>query len=171
MTRDEIIAKVIGTEGGYVNNPADPGGATKYGITQRYLTNARKSPQFANLPASVADITAQQAHDLYAADQWQVIKGDSLPPAVALLAFDCAVNAGPGTAANILETALGIPADGVIGPHVIAASAAANPQKLAAEFAAQNAFHYAKIYAMGERQFMLGWMRRVITMYTASITP
>lgn len=170
MTRDQIIAKVIGTEGGYVNNPADPGGATKYGITQKYLTNARQGAQFADLPSSVADITAQQAHDLYAADQWQVIKGDSLPPAVALLAFDCAVNAGPGTAANILEAALGIAADGIIGPHVIAASKATDPQALAAEFAARNAVHYAKFYTT-ESQFMLGWMRRVISMYTQSITP
>ena len=170
MTRDEIIAAVIGTEGGYVNNPTDPGGATKFGVTQRYLTNARKSAQFANLPASVADITAQQAHDLYAADQWQAVHGDSLPPAVALLAFDCAVNGGPGTAANVLESALGIPQDGIIGPHVIAAAKAADPAKLAAEFAARNAVHYAKFYTT-ESQFMLGWMRRVISMYTASIQP
>ena len=149
MNRDAIIALVIKLEGGYVNDPRDPGGATNMGVTQRYLDNARKSRP--ELPASVRDLTVAQVTSLYAADQWVKIHGDALHPPVAALAFDSAVNNGPGTAVGLLKAAL--------------ASGAAD---LAAEYAAQRAAYYARL---GKPEFTLGWMRRLFSVYTASLKP
>lgn len=166
MTRDDIISFVIGIEGGYVNNPTDPGGATNFGVTQRYLDRARANG-FTSFPASVADLTMAQAAALYQADEWAAIHGDQLPPALALLAFDTAVNEGPGRAVLILQQSLGVTADGVLGPGTLAAAASAGA-KVCAEYAARRGVAYAQLDAT-EGQFELGWMRRLVKVYTQAI--
>jgi lysozyme family protein len=165
MTRDEIIALVLKEEGGYVDNPADPGGATNFGITQRYLDGARLHDP--TLPSSVRDLTITQASALYAADQWHAVQGDALPPDVAAVAFDGAINEGPGTVVKLLQQALRVPVDGVIGPATIAA-ARTNP-KAAQLLAAQRGSHYAKIVLAhpGEVVFLDGWMNRIFTIFAA----
>lgn len=167
MNRDEIIALTIKLEGGYVNNPADPGGATNMGVTQRYLDNARKTD--ATLPASVKDLTVGQVTALYRLDQWAAVQGDALPPGVAALAFDGAVNEGPGTAVMLLQQALGIHVDGKLGPATLAAIGplVVSHEDLALEYAARRATHYA---ALNKGIFELGWMRRLFKVYTAAVT-
>jgi len=171
MTRDQIIAYVISPaiEGGFADNPNDPGGATNYGITQRYLTNARAKNTA--LPVSVKDLTAAQATALYKADQWEAVKGDAIPPAVALHAFDAAVNEGSGTATMLLQKALGIKVDGVMGPATVAAANASALPALLAEFTALRAAHYAEMTAANAslKGFALGWMRRTVNVYTTSL--
>jgi lysozyme family protein len=164
MTRDQIIAMILELEGGYSNNPADPGGATNHGITQRYLDNARRTRP--TLPVSVKDITPADATSLYAADQWQAVKGDSLPAHVAAVAFDGAVNEGPGTVVTLLQQALNLKVDGIMGPGTVAA-ATANP-KAAQLLAAHRAAHYAKsaVARPAELEFVQGWMNRVLDVYT-----
>ena len=168
MTRDEIIAFIIQQEGGFVDNPADPGGATNMGITQHYLDNARKV--WPNLPVSVTDLTFSQVASLYESDEWVTIHGDQLPPVIGLLVMDEAVNGGPGTAAKLLQEALGITADGVIGAATIAAAAASRAPQLALEYAARRAVFYAKLED-NEAMFELGWMRRLLTVYTRALAP
>lgn len=162
MTRDEIIALVIKIEGGYVNNPHDPGGATNMGVTQRYLDSAVAADP--SLPTHVADLTVEQVTALYRRDQWAHVHGDSIPPGVAALAFDSAVNEGPGTAVMLLQQALGVHADAIMGPATIAAITPA----VAAEYAARRAVHYARLGA-NEPDFVLGWMRRLFRVYTAAL--
>jgi lysozyme family protein len=169
MTRDDIIAFVIGLEGGYVDNPADPGGATNMGVTQHYLDVARAANPSWNLPAGVSDLVEGQVSAMFAADQWAAVKGDSLPWPLALSAFDTAVNEGPNRAVLILQQSLGVTADGTIGPTTLNAAISAGP-KVYAEFAARRAVAYAQLDAT-EGQFELGWMRRLIRVYTQAITP
>jgi lysozyme family protein len=169
MTRDEIIAFVIDIEGGYSDAAGDPGGQTEMGITQHYLDLARAANVVMGLPASVAELTATQVTALYQADQWAAVHGDQLPAGLALLAFDTAVNEGPHRAIVILQQTLGVTADGVVGPATIAAAASAGA-KVCAEFAARRGVAYAQLDAT-EGQFELGWMRRLIRVYTRAIAP
>lgn len=165
MNRDQIIAFVMGLEGGYSDNPADPGGATNGGITQRFLDGVRGTDR--TLPARVADLSAAQIAGLYRANQWAAVRGDQLPAGLALLAFDMAVNEGPQRAILVLQQALGVTADGIIGPGTLAAATSAGP-KVCAEFAARRAVCYAQLDA-SEAVFELGWMRRLVTVYTQAI--
>lgn len=91
---DAAFAIVVGIEGGYVNDPADPGGETRFGISKRQY------PQI-----DIASLTLDQAKALYLRDYWSVCRCDELPWDMALAVFDCAVNQGPGTAERIHASA------------------------------------------------------------------
>lgn len=161
MTRDDIIAFELQEEGGFVDNPADPGGATNFGITQRYLTAAIAAHPELNLPATVQELNSAEAAELYRLDEWSEIHGDQLPPGVALLVMDTAVNSSPAEAVRILQHALQVTVDGVIGPATIAAACAANQEHLEDEFCAQHAKFFADL-DQKEQPFEVGWMRRLI---------
>jgi lysozyme family protein len=173
MTRDQIIALVIKLEGGLVDNPADPGGRTNMGITQRYLDARRHARMIVgglpipDLPATVDALTLAQVTWFYQTDQWRAVRGDDIPPALAALAFDAAVNEGPGTAVMLLQQALGVTVDQKMGPATVMACHDA-PAATAAEYAARRAAHYA---SLNKGVFELGWMRRLITVYTAAVNP
>lgn len=167
MNRDDIIAFVIGLEGGYVNNPQDPGGPTNFGITQRYLNRAHVDQPDLELPMLVRDLTMAQAAELYRRNEWAAVHGDELPPPLALLAFDMAVNEGPERAAVTLQQALGVTADGKIGPSTLAAATSAG-RLTYRRFAAHRAVAYAQLDAT-EGQFELGWMDRLLKVYTQAI--
>lgn len=78
---------VVGEEGGYVNDPRDPGGETKYGISKRAYPDE-----------DIKNLTLERALSLYKRDYWDKIKGDTRPWGQALVVFDCAVNMGVGRA-------------------------------------------------------------------------
>jgi lysozyme family protein len=160
MTRDDIIAFVLKEEGGLVDDPADPGGRTNFGITQKYLAAAQLSHTDMNLPATVDELTSEQAAELYRRDEWFTIHGDALPAPLALLVMDCAVNSGPKRAIEMLQEALdGVSVDGVMGPHTLSA-AGASPG-IVDEYAARHAAFYAGL-EVREGKFELGWMRRLM---------
>ncbi len=106
-------------EGGYVCNPADPGGATKFGISARSYPNI-----------DIANLTLADAQAIYQRDYWNAIHGDALPPEVAGLLFDAAVNQGQGWAARALQSAVGVSTDGALGPKTLAAVKAADASTL-----------------------------------------
>jgi lysozyme family protein len=95
--------RLIGNEGGYVNNPADPGGETKWGISKRSYPNL-----------DIASLTRDQAAEIYKRDFWEHL-GD-IPDAVKFQAFDFAVNSGLSTAIRKLQAAIGVADDGIFGP-------------------------------------------------------
>lgn len=163
MTRDQIIAFVILIEGGYVNDPDDTGGATKYGVTQRYLDSRRN--HFDGMPASVADLTTDQAATLYATDQWLEVHADELPPPLQLMALDCAVNQGGPEACILMQGCVGAKQDGNIGPVTLAAIHAADPMKLLMRFAVARDLRYAA----GNAKYVRGWIRRLVRVYTACL--
>lgn len=173
VSRDTLIGLMLKLEGGYVNNPTDPGGATKYGITQRTLDSLRSSPP-CRLPATVDQLTPDAATTIYRVIDWDKIAGDSLPPALAALMLNSAVNQGLPTAVMLLQGIVSVKCDGIMGPGTLAAvqswrSSYLPEQTLAEEFAARAAVRYARLDAQ-EDQFELGWFRRLIRVYTLVLT-
>jgi len=87
---DAAFNIVVNAEGGYVNDPKDPGGETKYGISKRSY------PQL-----DIANITLEQAKAIYLRDYWHELACELMPWEFALITFDCAVNQGVGVAKSI----------------------------------------------------------------------
>lgn len=108
---DKAFEILIGHEGGYVNDANDRGGETRYGISKRAYPHI-----------DIANLTLAQAKDIYRNDYWDKAKCSSLPPDLALLVFDAAVNNGASTAIRWLQQAAGVVSDGIIGPQTVAAS-------------------------------------------------
>ncbi|HMO74102.1 MAG TPA: glycoside hydrolase family 108 protein [Sphingopyxis sp.] len=114
------LPHVLKHEGGYVNHPKDPGGATNKGITQKTYDSWRDRKETPR--QSVRLITDAEVSAIYRRDYWDAIKGDDLPPGVDYCVFDFAVNSGIDRAARYLQNAVGASADGKIGPATVAAA-------------------------------------------------
>lgn len=78
-------------EGGYVNDPSDPGGETNFGISKRAYPNI-----------DIKNLTRQAAQEIYQRDYWDAIKGDTLEPALGAVALDTAINMGVSRAKQFL---------------------------------------------------------------------
>lgn len=99
------LSFVLAREGGYVNHPSDPGGATNLGVTQRTYDNWRKR---LNLPVqSVRSITHQEVESIYRTDYWLKSGCEGVPWPLCLIHFDTAVNMGRGRAVGFLQGARG----------------------------------------------------------------
>lgn len=110
---------VLRNEGGYANNPKDPGGATNFGITQSKYNSYRQAKHLSQIP--VKEITHEEVTAIYR-DIWRTSKSDILStfrPYLAIAHFDCAVNTGDSQAAKILQRAVLADDDGIIGPNTI----------------------------------------------------
>lgn len=125
MNLEDSLKHLLGNEGGFVDNPKDPGGATNYGITQRVAKAHGYNGDMRNLPLNTAI-------NIYKSDYWAPIKADQLPDALRFHVFDAAVNSGPGQAIKWLQSAAGVTVDGAIGPKTLAASANVSPAKYSA---------------------------------------
>ncbi len=162
---DRMFDVVVGHEGGLTANPADPGNWTGGAVG----VGACRGTKFGISAAAygdldIANLTLDAAKVLYQRDYWQRICGDRLPPALALLVFDAAVNNGIGRAARWLQQVVHMPQDGVIGPRTLDAigQAAARPDGIAdlcAEFLAQRLIYMTSLPTW--KTFGLGWARRM----------
>ena len=118
------LAFTLKAEGGYVDNPADPGGATNMGIT---LATLRQWSDDQDLgPAQVEEMTQRTAKAIYRSLYWNPLRADALPVGVDLSVFDMGVNAGIWRSARLLQAALGFTGeevDGCVGPDTLAAAA------------------------------------------------
>lgn len=110
---DAVFDRLMGHEGGYVNDPDDPGGETQWGISRRSYPNL-----------NIAALTREDARAIYRRDFWDRIHGDEMPDGVAFQVFDFAVNSGIETAVRYLQRAVGAADDGQWGPVSRAAVAA-----------------------------------------------
>ena len=144
---ERCLDAVLADEGGLANHRQDPGGLTKYGISQRAYPTL-----------NIAALTVEQAKSIYQRDYWNPINGDNLPTGLDLILFDCAVNQGVSTAIQLLQQVLGLKTDGHIGPITLAASAKAMPSLLN-NFAAERALRYE--FNRNEEVFGRGWYRRL----------
>jgi hypothetical protein len=115
---DDCFAMVIKSEGGFVNNPRDPGGMTNLGVTR---TNWQAYMNRDVTEAEMRALTPDTVKPFYKAMYWDKIKGDQLPSGVDYAAYDLAVNSGVGRAAKYLQEIAGVTADGVIGPKSLEA--------------------------------------------------
>ena len=145
---DYFIERVLSHEGGYVNDPRDPGQETRWGISKRAY------PQ-----VDIRNLTRAQAVDIYRRDFWQRVRGDELPRGFAFQALDAAVNHGIGNAVRWMQRAAGVADDGVIGPVTLAAVQRAQPADLVLRFNAERLRFYAKLTTFAT--FGRGWVNRV----------
>ncbi|MGH7935217.1 MAG: glycoside hydrolase family 108 protein [Candidatus Binataceae bacterium] len=155
------MARVLSDEGGYVDNPADAGGETKFGICKRDY------PQL-----DIKSLTKEAAAAIYYRDWWLRFNYSELPGLAGVKLFDLAVNIGPVHAAKCLQRALracGKPLleDGVLGKQTCAAAAAANQLALIAALRSEAAGYYRILAALargrrpnGDREFLAGWLNR-----------
>lgn len=142
-------------EGGFVDNPADPGGATNRGITLQTYCAVNPEGTLAGLKA----LTDAEAGAIYKALYWAPVQADALPAGVDLMVFDMAVNSGCRRSVMLLQECLLATPDGLMGPHTLA-QLAGTPTLLMIErlSRAQDAF-YRSLPTWGE--FGHGWTNRL----------
>ncbi len=131
---------------------SDPGGLTKWGISLRAYPSLGKD--------GIRNLTEQDAITIYRRDYWTPLHCDELPPSTALMIFDCAVNQGQPIAAMILQRALKVQADGVIGPKTIEAAKAKDIQGLLQAVTTARILNYAD-----NKNFPVyrnGWIARTV---------
>tara|TARA_R100000231_G_C5251458_1_gene142868 strand:- start:111 stop:590 length:480 start_codon:yes stop_codon:yes gene_type:complete len=150
---DEIIEIVIKHEGGYVDDPKDAGGETKYGISKRAYPNE-----------DIKELTVERAKELYKKDYWDRYRVDELPNRLRHIYFDMAVNMGGRRAIKILQEACNsknsekIDVDGGIGPATIRAASNVEPFRLRA----YRVMFYAELVMKkpSQERFWVGWFKR-----------
>ena len=151
-TFKEIIEKVLEHEGGYVNDPKDLGGETKYGITKRFYPDV-----------DIKNLTIEQAKEIYRKDYWDRNRVESLPQNLWHIYFDMCVNMGKRTAVKVLQRAAvnkgrNIEVDGGLGPMTIGALKGVELDRVRA-FRVK--YYVDLITARPEQEkFYLGWFRR-----------
>jgi lysozyme family protein len=150
------VERVLANEGGYSSSPADPGGATKFGIS------ARAYPEL-----DIATLTRDAAVKIYWSEWWLRFGFAQLPAAIAAKTFDLAVNMGAANAIECLQRGLracGLPVteDGALGPATTLASQRADPAALMAALRSELAAHYRLVASKQRRgaDFLKGWLNR-----------
>ena len=149
---ERAVSIVLAEEGGYVNDPRDPGGETNFGISKRQYPDV-----------DIATLNVSAAKEIYRRDYWDVCKCDYLPWPLCLFVFDAAVNQGCDAQANfaaqkMLQRALDVPQDGILGLRTMAAAAKARPWH-AARFMAFRAMRYQSTRNFD--RFGEGWLIRL----------
>ncbi|MBS0561667.1 MAG: glycoside hydrolase family 108 protein [Proteobacteria bacterium] len=153
---DVCVAATLAYEGGFSDNPDDPGGVTNFGITKRTLE------AFLGRPVSVdemRDLSSATAIEVYRANYWNHLRCGDLPAGVDLMVFDYGVNSGPATAARALQGLAGVTQDGAIGRVTLAAVAAAQAATLVDSLASARLSYLRAL--PGFATFGNGWSRRV----------
>lgn len=152
MTFDDAFDRLLGHEGGYSNNPTDPGGETMWGVTARVARSNGYTGEMRSMPRDLAK-------KIYRAAYWDAIKAEQLPDSVRFHVFDAAVNSGTKQAIQWLQRCVGVGDDGVIGPMTLGAVAKANPDRLAAAYSGMRLDFMTSLPTWGA--FGKGWARRI----------
>lgn len=148
MIFNEAFKIVIGHEGGYVNDPKDPGGETKYGISKRAYPSE-----------NIKALTLERAKELYKRDYWDKVQAEKLPKQIRLAVFDAAVNSGISQTIKWLQRAVGVVDDGIFGPATARAVLNADPYKTAASILGQRLMFMTSLQTFD--RFGKGWARRI----------
>lgn len=127
MNFDEAFTRLMGHEGGFVDHPADPGGATCWGITERV---ARAN----GYAGSMRDLSQATAMDIARREYWDAVSADLLPALVRFEVFDGAYNSGAAQSIKWLQRAVYVTPDGVIGPKTLMAVGAYSGLAIAARY-------------------------------------
>lgn len=160
-TIDHIIDEIIETEGGFVNDEDDAGGATKFGITKATLSAWRGHPV---TDRDVELLERPEAVEIYM--DWWVKKprfNDIVDYKLMLLVVDAAVHSGQSRAAKWLQTVAGVTADGVIGPVTLRTVNAMDPTYLRKRFLAERLKFIGKLITVkpSQSKFAAGWSNRL----------
>ena len=152
---DQIIEKVLEHEGGYVNDPDDPGGETKYGISKKAYPDI-----------DIASITKMEAKEIYKRDYWNKNRVDEVPSRLKYIYFDMCVNMGRSRAVKILQNAANsknshkIDVDGGMGPMTISAISSVEPDRVRS----YRVLYYGDLVNRKPdlEKYWYGWFRRSI---------
>lgn len=157
---DQMIERVLAHEGGFTDDRRDPGNWTGGQVGSGQLKGTNFGIAANTYPTlDIRNLTREAAKAIYRRDFWDAVKGDSLPPAFAFQALDAAVNHGPGRARKWIQLAVGVTADGVIGPVTLAAIANKGASDLVLLFNAVRLQFYSDLPTW--TTFGRGWARRV----------
>lgn len=157
------LALVLAHEGGYSNHPADPGGATNFGITQVVYDAYRRYNRCA--VQGVKQISTTEVSEIYAKNYWNLIRGDSLPIGLDYAVFDFAVNSGVSRAVRYLQRAVSVADDGALGMLSMAAIETVyshDKELLITKYCANRLAFMESLKTFST--FGKGWTRRVIGM-------
>lgn len=155
-------------EGGYVNHPKDPGGATNYGIIQRTYNRWRKKKGLPN--RSVRHIEMSEVHAIYRHEYWNPVKGDNLPVGIDYTVYDASVNSGIGRGPKWTQRALGVTADGKVGTKTLKAAMNLSEDQTVAVIKKANAYRLGFLKGLRHwSSFGRGWSRRVMEVEAGSI--
>jgi lysozyme family protein len=158
------LAALLKDEGGNDDDPADHGGRTSRGITQREYDKWRVGQHLLTRDVWTADTLEITA--IYHDDYWEPLC-DNLPSGIDYLYFDLAVNAGPHRAAVLLQRALGVPDDGKVGPQTLIALGKADPKKLIMAYTESKRAFYR---SLNQPRFLKGWLNRCDHVQTIALS-
>lgn len=158
----ELIADLLAREGGYVNHPADRGGPTNMGITLKALS-AHRGHQCTH--HDVIALNKAEAAKIYELEYWIKPGFDRLRPnpVVAGMLFDTSAHSGAGTAVRLLQQAIGVKVDGILGPVTATCANRLDPPHLAALFIGERVSYLGELITRDPSQavFAAGWMNRM----------
>ncbi|MHA2337481.1 MAG: glycoside hydrolase family 108 protein [Candidatus Hodarchaeales archaeon] len=161
-TFEKAVTLVLRREGGYVNHPSDPGGATNFGISQRWVNSM-------GFALDIKDISRDQAVEYYFDYFWEPYGLDELESEIlAIKFFDAIVNLGPSQATKCLQRSLRatgknyVNDDGGLGPITKRAIKESTIDYLLIAFRSEIACHYRRLVDMhpNNKAFIKGWLRR-----------
>lgn len=146
ILRDDI-------EGGYVNDPQDPGGETNGGISKASY------PQL-----EIRTLTRDDKKRIYYRDFWSPLQLDRIPPRIALVVFDSAVNQGRDAAVKLLQAGIGASVDGIVGPETISKSRQLDEDEALARVMAERILRYTQ--TKNVQRYGRGWFARCAKVVT-----
>ena len=152
------VSLVIKDEGGYVNDPADRGGETKFGISKRAYPNE-----------NIKEMSYEKARSIYKRDYWDVSRCEELPEEIRYIHFDTAVNMGARMAVKLLQRASGITDDGIFGKQTLNASKHVTLER----YAQERILQYNDLVKQRpiNAKFLKGWTNRVNRILTLKPKP
>lgn len=161
---DLALEQVLKWEGGYVNHPNDPGGATNFGVTQRVYNAYRRREALTT--RSVRHINRTEVEEIYRDRYWQLARCDKMPAFLAMSHFDWSVNTGRKRAMRHLQQVIGTTADGIWGPNTKEALRRAlnarGEDKVLYQYLARRERYYEWLGSKPRfRVFRRGWMNRL----------
>jgi hypothetical protein len=160
----QALEYLVKSEGGYVDNPKDPGGRTNLGVTQKVWESwvGRESNE-----KEMRSLTKANVEPLYKRKYWDACRCDDLPTGLDYLVFDFAVNAGVGRSAKTLQSCVGVSVDGQIGNQTIEATKKIAPSDLIEQFSEAKINFYKSLVTFPT--FGKGWLNRVEEVKTTAL--
>ncbi|CAI2036377.1 glycoside hydrolase family 108 protein [Serratia plymuthica] len=170
---NHAIAFVLGKEGGYVNDPTDRGGETKFGISDKRdgIADGMTDVDGDGKPDTrIKELTLEQSGQIYFRDYWYPSYCPNWPDGISLIVFDAAVQHGVKKAISLLQDAAGVTADGIVGAKTRAAVLSADPEWLLTRYLLRRARYYAEIMKANSSQakYLNGWFNRLDSVANAA---
>lgn len=153
------LHEVLHMEGGYSDDPRDPGGMTNLGITRAELADVRRVPVASITEDMMKALTLDEASGIYQSRYWNALRCEDVPLGVDMMIFHFGVNAGNGASARVLQTLVGCLADGIVGRQTVIATCRTDAAKLIDDLAAAQLDHYRTLEKFPT--FGAGWVSRV----------